>query len=64
MDTNMMEIFNRDSRTAVPLLKVKTQSSNLEFNEIEEFCDKNQIKCTKRSTLRSVQMHRNCSKSK
>ena len=64
MDTNMMEIFNRDSRTAVPLLKVKTQPSNLEFNEIEEFCDKNQIKCTKRSTLRSVQMHRNCSKSK
>jgi hypothetical protein len=60
----MMEIINRDSRTAVPLLKVKTQSSNLEFNEIEEICDKNQIKCTKQSTLRNAQMHRNCSKSK
>ena len=60
----MMEIINRDSRTAVSLLKVKTQSSNLDFNEIEEICDKNQIKCTKRSTLRSVQIHRNCSKSK
>ncbi|XP_070494667.1 uncharacterized protein [Chironomus tepperi] len=62
MDTNMMEIINRDSRTAVSLLKIKTKSSNLEFNEIEEICDKNQIKFTKRSTLRSVQIHRNCSK--
>lgn len=59
-----MEIINRDSRTAVSLLKVKTQLTNLEFNEIEEICDKNQIKCKKQSTLRSVQIHRNCSKSK
>lgn len=59
-----MEIINRDSRTAVSLLKVKTQSTNLEFNEIEKICDKNQIKFTKQSTLRSVQIPRNYSKSK
>ena len=60
MDNIMMEIINRDSRTAVSLPKGKTQSSNLEFNEIEKICDK----CTERSSLRSVQKLRNCSKSK
>lgn len=61
----MKEIFNRDSRTAGPMLKVKTQSTNLEFNEIEEICDKSQIKSTKRSTLRNgVGRCGNCSKSK
>lgn len=62
MDEIMKEIFSRDSRTAVSLLKGKTQPSNLEFNEISEICDKNQTQFT--SALRSVRTHRHCSKSK